>query len=335
MPRKSQILHTTTLLLFLLSLTSFTNAQTGDYREYTIEKGDTLWDISNKELQDPFLWPKVWKENPAISNPDKIYPGQSIRVPLYLMQKEIIPEVKPAPKPRTMPERPAQLPVEKRAEPVRKSYLVDKNLLIVSGYITDKVHSIGAIYDTPGETSNISKGDYAYIKTDRPVKKGEKVYIIYPVEEVKHPVTGRTLGTRIAILGSGEVVDEKDPKILITTSYVEIPIGSLIDNYYEIEPPLAIENPRKPNINGYIVTTLRRLSAHGIWDVVFIDKGKNDGVEVGDMLATSLRSEHKIFNGLIQIISRQPSTSAAIIRKSSKEIEIGDEVTGVTDLMQE
>jgi LysM repeat protein len=321
-----------------LIVSSLSFSQTPEYKDYTVTKGDTLWDISNNELKDPFLWPKVWKENPEIKNPDLIYPGQKIRIPLYLLQKEIKPEVKPEIKQEVKPEVRVELkpepvipkPVQKTVKPAPREYLVDRNLLIVSGYITESVHSVGAIYDKPGEITNLTKSDYAYISTDQPVKKGDKFYIIYPVEEVKHPVTGRKLGVRIAILGTAEVMDEHDPKILITDSYTEIPIGSLLDDYYDIEPPLAMDNPRKPDVNGHIVTGLRRIYAHGTWDIVFIDKGKNDGLELGDLLATTLQSEHKIVNGVVQIISMKPSTSAAIIRKAAKEIQIGDPVVAIT-----
>ncbi|MCJ7484078.1 MAG: LysM peptidoglycan-binding domain-containing protein [Thermodesulfovibrionales bacterium] len=331
MQRKSIMFSRIVLFLLLLSLPAGLSAQVQEYQEYkdyTVERGDTLWDITKEELQDPFLWPKVWNENPDIDNPDKIYPNQKIKIPLYLLQKEIAP---PAPKPMVKPSvqpKPEEKPVI-ITKPSQKEYLVDKNLLILSGYIADALHSVGTIYDKPGEITNLTKGDYAYIKTNNSVRKGDKFYIIYPVGEVKHPVTGRYIGVRIAILGTAEVVDENDPKVFITSSYVEIPVGSLIDNYYEIEPPLAVDNPRKPEINGYIVTTLRRIYAHGNLDIVFIDKGKNDGLEVGDLLATTLQSEHKIFNGVVQIISTRPSTSAAIIRKAAKEIQIGDPVTAV------
>ena len=320
-----------------LIVSSLSFAQTPEYKDYTVKKGDTLWDISNSELKDPFLWPKVWKENPEIKNPDLIYPGQKIRIPLYLLQKEIKPTVKPEIKPEIKleariepkPEKVIRKPL-RPVKPAAKDYLVDKNLLIISGYITDSVHSVGALYDKPGEMTNLTKGDYAYVSTDQSVKKGDKFYIIYPVEEVKHPVTGRKLGVRIAILGTAEIMDEHDPKILITNSYTEIPIGSLIDDYYEIEPPLAPDNPRKPDVSGHIVTALRRIYAHGNWDVVFIDKGENDGLAPGDLLATTWQSNHKILNGIVQIISTRPSTSAAIIRKAAREIQIGDPVIPIT-----
>lgn len=83
---KTGIMRIALIVLLLLPLIAL--AQTPEIKEYKIVKGDTLWDISKGELDDPFLWPKVWKENPAIANPDRIYPDQIIKIPLYLIQPE-------------------------------------------------------------------------------------------------------------------------------------------------------------------------------------------------------------------------------------------------------
>src|SRR6267142_3355251 len=48
--------------------------------EYTIQKGDTLWDLSQKFLNNPWYWPKIWSLNPSIENPHWIYPGNKLRI---------------------------------------------------------------------------------------------------------------------------------------------------------------------------------------------------------------------------------------------------------------
>jgi hypothetical protein len=49
---------------------------------YIIKQGDTLWDIANTFFKDPFLWPFLWKANPAITNPDLIFTGNKLIIPV-------------------------------------------------------------------------------------------------------------------------------------------------------------------------------------------------------------------------------------------------------------
>ena len=45
---------------------------------YVVKRGDTLWDLSDEFLHDPFAWPDLWENNRHIEDPHWIYPGDSI-----------------------------------------------------------------------------------------------------------------------------------------------------------------------------------------------------------------------------------------------------------------
>ncbi|WP_095590186.1 peptidoglycan-binding protein LysM [Actibacterium ureilyticum] len=54
----------------------------GDPVFHTVEKGDTLWAISEKALGNGARYKEIFEANrPMLSDPDKIYPGQVLRIP--------------------------------------------------------------------------------------------------------------------------------------------------------------------------------------------------------------------------------------------------------------
>ena len=49
---------------------------------HTVEKGDTLWAIASKTLGNGSRYTEIFEANkPMLSDPDKIYPGQVLRIP--------------------------------------------------------------------------------------------------------------------------------------------------------------------------------------------------------------------------------------------------------------
>ncbi|MGC9403918.1 LysM peptidoglycan-binding domain-containing protein [Vibrio genomosp. F10] len=89
----------------------------GAPKTYTVVKGDTLWDISALYLNSPWLWPKLWRNNPEIDNPHLIYPGDKLTL-VWLNGQPVLslkPMVKMSPKVRVL---------DKQAVPTLKESLV-------------------------------------------------------------------------------------------------------------------------------------------------------------------------------------------------------------------
>ena len=51
-------------------------------RFYTVQKGDTLSKIAKEQYGDANKYPQIFEANkPMLTHPDKIYPGQKLRIP--------------------------------------------------------------------------------------------------------------------------------------------------------------------------------------------------------------------------------------------------------------
>lgn len=309
------------------------------YRIYIVRKGDTLWDITHNILKDPFLWPKVWNANREIRNPDLIYPGQRIRIPLSALRPELVSEeeeIRPE-EVQTLKEEEAKVEEKKVAmtprieimEQKSPDYLVDKNLLIASGYISRSIPDEGSIIGSPYGRISLGKGDYIYIKTKGEAKPGDRFYVIKSAREIRHPETGLSLGYLLEINGIIEVIGQESgmTKAEIKESFKEINIGDSLDRFYLIEPPLKPENPPIPKVKGSIVAIRHLyLTTGAIYDIVYVDRGKRDGIEDGSLLYVFSKEEPVIPLGTLQVINTKEETATAVVRKGLKEILVGDRI---------
>jgi hypothetical protein len=308
------------LLCIPFTVTAYVSAS--EPEEYIIEKDDTLWDISDTRLEDPFLWPKLWNVNPGIDNPDLIYPGTRIIIPTReeLMQVPYAPPVwtpkrKPftyKPKVTTTEEKYVFIPREKR---VRK-YIIDKSLYIWSGWISKNNPSVGKVVYAPNNRELSGKDDTVYLELDSGKANPKDMFAaVREIKLVRHPVTHDKIGHQYRIMGIMEVTGHENnmSKALVTDSFEDIQTGDGLIRYTEMEAPLLPKEERTPAISGLIIESHMNnvISAEG--DVVFLDKGANDGIQVGDIFSVFAGPPTERVLGRIQVISLQPATAGAVV----------------------
>ncbi len=314
-------------LVVILSLIvpSFVFAQTNEIKDYTVKKGDTLWSISRGELGNAFLWPKVWKENPGIANPDRLYPGQTVRIPIYL--KQAVREEEPAkPAAKQAPEEQkekAQKEEVTRQGPVETPLkpLLSNALFASSGYISDSIPSVGKVDGSPSGKTLFGNYDTVFLKTDNPVKVGDK-FIIITALRLERPFATRNDGYIIEPAGVVEVaqIEGQDIEARIVQAFGPIRSGNRLDTYHEMDAPLTTGEFRKPGMDGKVIAARNLKLLNALYDIVYLDKGSKDGVETGDMFRTvDIRDGHRIPTGIIQVIGTKESTSTAVIRENIME----------------
>lgn len=96
---------------------------------------------------------------------------------------------------------------------------------------------------------------------------------------------GKPLGYTILVRGVLEVTEVGDAASCakLVKVYEGIKPGNFLIPYQEMAGPVSSQNSNK-SIEGYIVATKENRIEVGLTDIVYIDKGWEDGVEAGDVL---------------------------------------------------
>ena len=315
---------------------------------YIIKKGDTLWDVSEKILEDPFRWPDVWKNNNYIINPDLIYPGNKLL--LKKLMQPALPELEE--KKDVKAKRKIPKPRKKRiAKPItpalpEKIPVTKMSVFLMAGFISREDFRVGSIIDSPLDRFTLSNGDNVYtnIGPKKNATIGKKYSIYRMVREVKHPITQEEMGFLVKIIGALEIKEfiEDRSAALITDSYEEIARNDLITDRIELEIPMIDPSlqPQEKDIQGYIIEAKDERRSIGRRDIVYPDIGIKQGVVPGDMFVTFKTKEEtsvtftkkvifqypKIPIGELKIISTRDETATALVTKSVQELSIGEKV---------
>ena len=252
--------------------------------QYTVVKGDTLWDISGKFLEHPWQWPQLWHNNPQIQNPHWIYPGDT----LYFSYVNGEPTLSLAP--LSADQQPNLVP-RIRESALEKAVAMIPHDAIAQFLTSPKVVSAEEIADAAyvlemaGEHLITGAGDRVYVRSiENPEGPGYTIY--RPGEPYVSPETQEILGYEAAYVADTTLERVGDPATLrIIKSATEVQRGDRVMLTTEAERALTyFPKPPESPVLGSIIRVMGGVSQIGRYDVVVIDKGKADGLEVGHTL---------------------------------------------------
>lgn len=176
------------------------------------------------------------------------------------------------------------------------------------------------------------------------VKEGDQFNIYKKEDEIDDPETGDFLGYRIRILGILKVtkVSDNSSTAMITESYQEIRLHDKLSPYEPGIKTITLALATNP-IKGYIVASKHNVTLLGDNDVVYIDRGSNQGVQAGNTFViykdrkpvedpATGETIHlpKEILGKLLVVKVRDNTATAVITKSAKEIGIGTKILADT-----
>ncbi len=331
------------VLLMILSGTSLTYA--AENQIYTIKKGDTLWDLSKKFIDDPYYWPNIWAKNPEITNPHLIFPGQKVHI--LDGRLEIIPAYPEAGK-QTGQTIGTDLLVQPTINSASEELITIKSSGSGDGFILTDEESLGILVDSVDNRILLTEHDIVFLKMKdiSGVTVGDTYGLFGRGKLIKHPQTNQPIGTMMNNLGflqiteiNGETVVAKIGKV-----FREIVRGAELFEYIPQRKEITLQRGTTDQ-GGYIIAARDEKGTLSSGDIIFVDLGSDDGLVSGNLfyLSRPRQVSNEIIKqaGEVQLpdavlgaaitIETKAKTASAIIIKSVDAAFIGDMVSVVTD----
>jgi LysM repeat protein len=240
---------------------------------YTVKKGDTLWDLSRKFADSPYLWPDLWSGNDQISNPHRIYPGQ--RIQLY--RRDNIAR--------------GTQPTSATAQPPRsESPALDEftySRIDRVGFIRDPaVSPTGRIFKVLGIHKMITAGDTVYIarENNQELSPGQRFTVYRTIGEVHHTETDAYIGIQHYILGTVEITQTEPDYVMgrVVKAFGRIQKDDLLMPYERRAEKIVKVIP-PPGITGEVIMAEEHNQLLGDNVIAFINRGTEDGVKPGQV----------------------------------------------------
>ncbi len=233
---------------------------------HIVRRGETLTDIATRYYRNPYAWPKIWGQNGHVHNPNWIYPGDWLRL------RESFSSGKP-------------FSTLASIGSSRKGKLVPPETIFLRdvGWIEDSTHEVwGEIVGSPNDNMFLSYGNSVYIQlnTQEPITVGQELSLFFPIPKSIPKQKGKLISIRGTVKIERYNPDTQMAKAMVTEELDTIERGTKVGpvkRAFDVIPPTISEN----DLEAKILTSIYPYTFYGQNMVVFLNRGKADGVKSG------------------------------------------------------
>ncbi len=321
---------------------------------YVVVKGDTLWDIAEMFLNDPWKWQEIWYNNPQVENPHLIYPGDIIALIMVDGQQRftVLDRGENANTLKITPDQVDENGVVKLRPAARVTPIFGAIPAIpreyVEGFLTgNRILATEELKSAPYIVSG-SEGRLLLGAGDKVYARGEfvsesPVYQIYRIGKKYHdPFTKERLGYEAIELGTSRIeelqgdiatfmIERSTQQIAVEDRILPSDETLLSAIFYPSEPPAGVD--------GVIIDVARGVQFIGQFDVVLLNVGDREGVEAGNIFRVD-RAGDKVRDpvtnqrlqlpseegGLVIVFRTFEKMSYALVLSAQLPMKVGDSV---------
>jgi len=254
-------------------------------KRYVVKKGDTLWAISNKFLNNPAYWPEIWDKNQKVQNPHLIYPGDV----LYIYEggrKKV--RVADSSGRITMVEKMVpQMRIERKGTALG-SPISTLSPFLVWPRVLDKNTMKKAPYIVDGRDAHIliEKDQTVFVRNLSDRQAGGRYAIFHQGKELKDSKTGKVYGNEVTYSGFLEVEQPAAGADVATATVVEskreIRRGDRLlfidEETHQLNAPVQLPTHK---VRGSIISLFDAHIMSAQTQVVVINKGSRQGIKPG------------------------------------------------------
>ncbi len=291
-----------------VDIASEDSSNTGFY--YTIQKGDTLWDLSQKFYQSNWVWPGLWEMNDQLKNPHWIYPGNKIQI--FFKEEAGKKQVSVQKKPES------QTPV-----PIKHISFTYPGINSIGFIRETAVEPLGQILKAEKDIILMTQEDIIYIEPlgSQGLIPGD-FYQIYTTEMLTQNL-GKTVfsGVKHFIKGIIKVLEHNGSyvKAKIIVSYRASMAGDYVMPFNEKKTSIDIIDPLN-TIDSRIICTEENNLMIGDKTIAFINQGSNNQIEPGQIYTIFQEQSPAISAGTSKPVQFKPIESGSLIVLHTEKI---------------